>query len=110
MRISCLWLRGKNRTADGNAFANLSTDEFEKSLGFELTGAQKRVIAECKKDMCSDIPMSRLIQGDVGSGKTAVAASCMYFAAKNGFQSAMMAPTEVLAAQHKITLEKTKIM
>lgn len=99
-------VKGKNRTAEGNAFKNLSTEEFEKSLGFELTGAQKRVIAECKKDMCSAVPMSRLIQGDVGSGKTAVAASCMYFAAKNGFQSAMMAPTEVLAAQHKATLEK----
>lgn len=99
-------LKGKNRAENGNAFDPLSTDEFEESLGFELTGAQKRVISECKKDMCSKIPMSRLIQGDVGSGKTAVAASCMYFAAKNGFQSAMMAPTEVLAAQHKATLEK----
>ena len=99
-------VKGKNRTAEGNAFKNLSTEEFEKSLGFELTGAQKRVIAECKKDMCSAVPMSRLIQGDVGSGKTAVAASCMYIAAINGFQSAMMAPTEVLAAQHKATLEK----
>lgn len=99
-------VKGRNRTADGTVFSHLSTEEFEKSLGFELTGAQKRVIAECKKDMCSSIPMSRLIQGDVGSGKTAVAASCMYFAAKNGFQSAMMAPTEVLAAQHKTTLEK----
>lgn len=98
--------KGKTRTASGNAFSDLSTDDFEKSLGFELTGAQKRVIAECKRDMCSCVPMSRLIQGDVGSGKTAVAASCMYFAAKNGFQSAMMAPTEVLAAQHKATLEK----
>ncbi len=98
--------KGKARTASGNAFSPLSTEEFEKSLSFELTGAQKRVIAECKKDMCSSVPMSRLIQGDVGSGKTAVAASCMFFAAKNGFQSAMMAPTEVLASQHKATLEK----
>ncbi|MBR2042197.1 MAG: ATP-dependent DNA helicase RecG [Oscillospiraceae bacterium] len=98
--------KGRERLAEGNAFSNLSTEKFEESLGFELTGAQKRVIAECKKDMCSSVPMSRLIQGDVGSGKTAVAAACMYFAAKNGFQSAMMAPTEVLASQHKATLEK----
>ncbi|MBQ4117355.1 MAG: ATP-dependent DNA helicase RecG [Oscillospiraceae bacterium] len=98
--------KGRVREESGNAFANLSTEEFTRSLGFELTGAQKRVIEECKKDMCSAVPMSRLIQGDVGSGKTAVAAACMYFAAKNGFQSAMMAPTEVLAAQHKTTLEK----
>ncbi len=99
-------IKGKNREENGNAFEPLSTKEFEESLGFELTGAQKRVIAECKKDMCSKLPMSRLIQGDVGSGKTAVAACCMYFAAKNGFQSAMMAPTEVLAVQHRASLEK----
>ena len=98
--------KGKNRTVSGNTFSDLSIEEFSNSFGFELTGAQKRVIAECKKDMCSNVPMSRLIQGDVGSGKTAVAASCMYFAAKNGYQSAMMAPTEVLASQHKATLEK----
>ncbi len=98
--------KGRVRESSGNVFSDLSTEEFTDSLGFELTGAQKRVIAECKKDMCSAVPMSRLIQGDVGSGKTAVAASCMYFAAKNGFQSAMMAPTEVLASQHKATLEK----
>lgn len=98
--------KGKTRTAEGSAFSPVSIAEFTNTLGFELTGAQKRVIAECEKDMCSSVPMSRLIQGDVGSGKTAVAASCMYFAAKNGFQSAMMAPTEVLASQHKATLEK----
>ncbi|MBQ7875368.1 MAG: ATP-dependent DNA helicase RecG [Oscillospiraceae bacterium] len=98
--------KGKTRTAEGNAFSPVSIEDFTSSLGFELTGAQKRVIAECEKDMCSPVPMSRLIQGDVGSGKTAVAASCMYFAAKNGFQSAMMAPTEVLASQHKATLER----
>ncbi len=99
-------VKGKQRTENGSPFENLSTEEFERSLGFELTGAQKRVIAECKKDMCSKVPMSRLIQGDVGSGKTAVAATAMYFAAKNGYQSAMMAPTEVLASQHKESLEK----
>ncbi len=99
-------VKGKSRLANGTAFRALSTDEFTDSLGFELTGAQKRVIAECKKDMCSSVPMSRLIQGDVGSGKTAVAATAMYFAAKNGAQSAMMAPTEVLASQHKANLER----
>lgn len=99
-------VKGKKREETATAFNNLSTQEFEESLGFELTNAQKRVIAECKKDMCSKIPMSRLIQGDVGSGKTAVAATAMYFSAINGFQSAMMAPTEVLAAQHKKSLEK----
>ena len=98
--------KGKNRSAKGTPFAAVSTEPFEKALGFELTRAQKRVIAECQKDMSTDIPMNRLIQGDVGSGKTAVAVACMYAAAKNGFQSAIMAPTEVLAAQHGATLKR----
>lgn len=98
--------KGKARAAAGSAFIKLDTALFEKALGFELTGAQKRVIAECKNDMSTAVPMNRLIQGDVGSGKTAVAAACMYIAVQNGFQSAIMAPTEVLAAQHRATLEK----
>ncbi len=98
--------KGKTRSTDGKVFKAVSTKPFESSLGFELTGAQKRVIAECQKDMSTTTPMNRLIQGDVGSGKTAVAAACMYVAAKNGFQSAIMAPTEVLAAQHEATLKK----
>lgn len=98
--------KGKARSANGRAFSELSTEKFEENLGFELTGAQKRVIAECKKDMSTAVPMNRLIQGDVGSGKTAVAAACMYVAAQSGFQSAIMAPTEVLAAQHAATLTR----
>lgn len=98
--------KGKNREARGIAFEHRDIAEFTRSLGFALTGAQNRVIGECLADMCRPVPMNRLIQGDVGSGKTAVAAACMYFAAKNGFQSAMMAPTEVLAAQHRATLER----
>ena len=98
--------KGKTRSANGHAFVALSTEAFEKSLDFELTGAQKRIITECKKDMSTAVPMNRLVQGDVGSGKTAVAAACMYVAAQSGFQSAIMAPTEVLAAQHAATLRK----
>lgn len=98
--------KGKNRSAKGSAFSDTAADEFISALGFELTGAQKRVIADCVKDMSTGCAMNRLIQGDVGSGKTAVAAVCMYIAAKNGFQSAIMAPTEVLAAQHRATLER----
>ena len=70
------------------------------ALPYELTGAQQRAIAEALSDMCSGIPMNRLVQGDVGSGKTAVAAACCYFAFLNGAQSALMAPTEILAQQH----------
>ncbi len=87
--------------------------DFKELLPFEMTSAQERVIKECMRDMFSGVPMNRLVQGDVGSGKTVIAAALMYSAAKNGFQSAMMAPTEILAIQHYKTLlsltEKTGI-
>ena len=79
-------------------------EEFENSLPFPLTGAQRRVIAELWGDMASDSPMNRLLQGDVGSGKTLVAAAAMLLAARNGVQSALMAPTEILASQHAAKL------
>ena len=82
---------------------NVTTDrseEFAELLPFTLTGAQKRAVAECVADMQSGHSMRRLLQGDVGSGKTAVAASLIYTCVKNGFQCALMAPTEVLAQQH----------
>ena len=79
-----------------------STDmaDFYNSLPFELTEGQSDAVNEITADMCSGFPMNRLLQGDVGSGKTAVAAAACCFAAKNGIQSAVMAPTEILAAQH----------
>ncbi len=80
------------------------SEEFYKTLPFEPTGAQKRAVAEALSDMKQKKPMNRLLQGDVGSGKTAVAAALMYSAMKNGFQTALMAPTEVLANQHYKTL------
>ena len=82
------------------------SEEFYKKLPFELTNAQKRVIGEAVNDLMSEKPMNRLVQGDVGSGKTAVAAAIIYTAVKNGFQAAFMAPTEVLANQHYKTLKK----
>lgn len=81
------------------------TAQFFESLPFEPTNAQKRAVKEALGDMMGDSPMNRLLQGDVGSGKTAVAAALMYNAYKNKFQSALMAPTEVLAAQHYKTLK-----
>jgi len=79
-------------------------DEFETALPFPLTGAQRRVIGEIWSDMSRDVPMNRLLQGDVGSGKTLVAAAAIVLAARNGVQSALMAPTEILAAQHAAKL------
>lgn len=75
-------------------------------LSFKLTSAQVRVINEIKSDMASQHPMNRLIQGDVGSGKTIVAIAAMVIAVENGYQAAMMAPTEILAEQHRINMKK----
>ncbi len=84
---------------------NIGTDEFIENLPFRMTEDQIRAMQEIKDDLCRDIPMNRLLQGDVGSGKTAVAAAACFFAARNGVQSALMAPTEILAVQHYGTLK-----
>lgn len=81
-----------------------SVGKFVRGLPFEMTDAQKKAVDEICADLCRDVPMNRLLQGDVGSGKTAVAAAACYFAAQNGMQSALMAPTEILAIQHFNTL------
>ena len=84
-----------------------STDcvkDFIASLPYPLTGAQKRVINEICNDIKKQVPMSRLVQGDVGCGKTMIAAAAMFVCAHSGYTSAMMAPTEILAAQHYETL------
>ncbi len=75
-------------------------EAFYGKLSFSLTGAQRRAIGEISADMASGHPMNRLVQGDVGSGKTMVAAAAIYLAARNGLQAALMAPTEILAEQH----------
>ena len=79
---------------------------FRQNLGFDFTNSQKHVINEIFRDLQSPRPMNRLLQGDVGSGKTVVALSAMLLAAENGYQSALMAPTEILAEQHFLTFEK----
>ena len=80
--------------------------EFYGKLPFTLTGAQRRAIGEILSDFRRGVPMNRLLQGDVGSGKTMVAAAGAFCAARNGFQTALMAPTEILAEQHYNSLKK----
>ena len=92
----------KERRGDvlGCAIPSRPMEEFLARLPFPLTGAQRRVMEEISRDMASGRPMNRLVQGDVGSGKTVVAAYAAWLAAGAGYQSALMAPTEVLAEQH----------
>ncbi len=102
-----LCLRGDARRQESGC--RIETDRtaaFASRLPFALTGAQKRAIAECAADMASGRCMRRLLQGDVGSGKTAVAAALMDTVVGNGYQCALMAPTEVLANQHYETLSR----
>jgi ATP-dependent DNA helicase RecG len=80
-------------------------DFYKNHLPFDLTGAQKRVIHDIYKDFCAGKQMNRLLQGDVGSGKTIVAFIAMLMAADNGAQSCLMAPTEILADQHYVGLK-----
>ncbi len=88
----------------GFSLPKTDINEYLKLLPFSLTNAQLKAIDEAVSDMRGRHPMSRLIQGDVGSGKTVVAAACCWYAAKFGYQSAFMAPTEILARQHYKTL------
>lgn len=99
--------KDKNSENPGQIFEDVKcVRDFSDTLPFDLTGAQKRTINEVCRDCKSGKQMNRLVQGDVGSGKTAVAAAAIYMAVKNGFQAAMMAPTEILAAQHMESLSE----
>ena len=95
--------RAEKRTP---AYADTDLTPFYKALPFALTGAQNRAIQEIVDDLLRGRPMNRLVQGDVGSGKTMVAAAAAYLAVKNGKQAALMAPTEILAEQHFQSLTK----
>lgn len=98
----------KARSGRGIAFATNGplNSRFLGNLGFDLTGAQSRAITEIMSDMGRDIPMNRLLQGDVGSGKTVCAVACACVAIDNGFQAVFMAPTEILAEQHYLNVHR----
>ncbi len=106
LQLGLLKLKGRNKTETNLKITADFTEEFKSLLPFEMTNAQQRAIKDCLSDMAGDYPMSRLLQGDVGSGKTAVAAGLCYSVIKNGYQCALMAPTEILAVQHYEGLSK----
>jgi ATP-dependent DNA helicase RecG len=101
--------RGERAKEPKGAIIEISDKTFERIknlLPFQLTGAQERVIKRIFEDMQSDAPMNRLVQGDVGSGKTIIAFLAMFAAMENGYQTALMAPTEILAEQHARNAKK----
>lgn len=98
-------LRNGRGKSDGICLSFADSEEFYRALPFTLTGAQKKSVDEAVSDMRSGRPMNRLVQGDVGSGKTVVAAACVWHAYKSSYQSAFMAPTEILAGQHYNTFK-----
>ena len=99
-QLGLMKLKGNRRETTPVSISRDFTDEYKALLPFEMTGAQKRAVSESVSQMTSRITMNRLLQGDVGSGKTAVAAALIYTVVKNGYQCAFMAPTEILAQQH----------
>ena len=106
LQLALFSIKGNTEKKKGIVFEDTCIDEFLNSLPFPLTGAQKRTLDEILADCSGGGVLNRLVQGDVGSGKTAVAAGAIFAAVKNGAQAAMMAPTEILANQHKETLEE----
>lgn len=106
LQLGMYVLKKRSQSRTGCVMKNIQIDDFYNSLPFELTKGQQDAVNDCVQDMCKGSPMNRLVQGDVGSGKTAVAAGAAFFAYKNGFQTALMAPTEILAVQHYETLSE----
>ena len=105
LQIGLSLLKSRGAVKSGAPMQPTGLTPFWDSLPFSPTGAQRRAAAEICADMAAKQPMNRLLQGDVGSGKTLVAAAAVYIAARSGWQSALMAPTEILAAQHARSLQ-----
>jgi ATP-dependent DNA helicase RecG len=108
IQLNVVWRRRKHRQKAGRVLGRRTVllTRFYESLPFDLTGAQKRSIREVIADMREPVPMRRLLQGDVGAGKTFVAMAAMLLAVDSGCQAALMAPTQILAEQHFLTFRK----
>lgn len=106
LQLGLLKLKGNKKKETPLKIKEDYTDEFTALLPYRLTNAQQRAIGQCIKDMQGKYPMNRLLQGDVGSGKTAVGTGIIYTVIRNGYQAALMAPTEILAAQHFESISK----
>ncbi|MFT3990517.1 MAG: ATP-dependent DNA helicase RecG [Luteolibacter sp.] len=108
LQLNVVWRRMRYQEKSGRVLGKKTTllKAFYESLPFDLTGAQKRSIKEIVADMRSELPMNRLLQGDVGAGKTFVAMAAMLLAVDSGCQAALMAPTQILAEQHYLTFCK----
>ena len=107
LQLAMRFLRGRRKDMEGIKLQDKNyAYEFISQLPFKMTDDQLKVVEEIAEDLNGAKPMNRLVQGDVGCGKTVVAAASMYIAIKNGYQAAMMAPTEILATQHFASLSK----
>ncbi len=106
LSLGLMHLRDRRETEKGEAIKEVDLTPFFDALPFEMTNAQLRVLSEIVSDMKKEKPMNRIVQGDVGSGKTAVAEAASYVAHKNGLQSVLMVPTEILAEQHFFSIKE----
>ena len=106
MLIASRRFESSTRAGQAHCGSGALLDKFLKALPFELTAAQRRVISEIGRDLAANYPMNRLLQGDVGSGKTVVAIAAMLLAVEAGYQAAFMAPTQILAEQHYEVLRR----
>lgn len=106
LQLGLFKLKGNKKSETALRIYDDYTGEYESLLPYRLTNAQSRAIRQCVDDMMGAYPMNRLLQGDVGSGKTAVATGLIYTVIKNGYQAALMAPTEILASQHYESISK----
>lgn len=106
LKLGLSLMKSRGRERSGAVMKDISISELWERLPFQPTGAQMNAVADCIRDMQREYPMNRLVQGDVGSGKTLVAAAAAYFCCKNGYSALVMAPTEVLAQQHHRTFSE----